>query len=34
MKLIHQSTGKKLYRDGNRLIKSFDESDSKACILN
>lgn len=34
MKLIHQSTGKKLYRDGNRLIKSFDESYSKAGILN
>ncbi len=34
MKLIHQSAGKKLYRDGNRLIKSFDESYSKAGILN
>ena len=34
MELIHESVGKKLYRDGNRLIKSFDESYSKAGILN
>ncbi len=34
MELIHESAGKKLYRDGNRLIKSFDESYSKAGILN
>ena len=35
MELIHESTGKKLYRDGNRLIKSFDETMfSKADILN
>jgi len=34
MQLIHTSKGKKLYRDGNRLIKSFDESYSKAGILN
>lgn len=34
MELIHESVGKKLYRDGNRLIKSFDERYSKASILN
>ncbi len=34
MKLIHTSKGKKLYRDGDKLIKSFDESYSKAGILN
>ena len=34
MELIHESAGKKLYRDGNRLIKSFDASYSKAGILN
>ena len=34
MQLIHESGGKKLYRDGDRLIKSFDESYSKAGILN
>ena len=34
MELIHESVGKKLYRDGDRLIKSFDESYSKAGILN
>ena len=34
MELIHASAGKKLYRDGDRLIKSFDESYSKAGILN
>ena len=34
MQLIHTSKGKKLYRDGNRLIKSFDETYSKAGILN
>ncbi len=34
MQLIHESAGKKLYRDGDRLIKSFDASYSKAGILN
>ena len=34
MQLIHTSVGKKLYRDGNKLIKSFDESYSKASVLN
>ena len=34
MQLIHESGGKKLYRDGNRLIKSFDASYSKSGILN
>lgn len=34
MQLIHTSTGKKLYRDGDKLVKSFDESYSKADILN
>lgn len=34
MELIHTSTGKKLYRDGNKLIKSFDSSYSKSGILN
>ncbi len=34
MELIHESAGKKLYRDGDKLIKSFDESYSKAGILN
>ena len=34
MELIHESTGKKLYRDKDRLIKMFDESYSKAGILN
>lgn len=34
MQLIHTSTGKKLYRDGDKLVKSFDESFSKADILN
>ncbi len=34
MELIHTSTGKKLYRDGDKLIKSFDSSYSKAGILN
>ena len=34
MELIHESAGKKLYRDGDKLIKSFDESYSKANILN
>ena len=34
MELIHTSAGKKLYRDGDRLVKSFDESYSKAGILN
>ena len=34
MQLIHESDGKRLYRDGDRLIKSFDASYSKAGILN
>ncbi len=34
MELIHSSIGKKLYRDGDKLVKSFDESYSKAGILN
>lgn len=34
MELIHTSAGKKLYRDGDRLVKSFDETYSKAGILN
>ena len=34
MQLIHTSAGKELYRDGDKLIKSFDESYSKASILN
>ncbi len=34
MELIHESRGKKLYRDNGRLIKSFDSSYSKAGILN
>ncbi len=34
MQLIHESAGKRLYRDGDRLIKSFDASYSKAGILN
>ena len=34
MELIYESAGKKFYRDGDKLIKSFDESYSKANILN
>ena len=34
MELIYERVGKKVYRDGDRLIKSFDESYSKADILN
>ena len=34
MQLIHESQGKKLYREGDRLVKSFDSSYSKAGILN
>ncbi len=34
MELIHVSNGKKLYRDGDKLIKSFDSTYSKAGILN
>ncbi len=34
MKLIHQGVGKKVYRDGDVLIKQFDETYSKADILN
>lgn len=34
MELIYESAGKKFYRDGEKLIKSFDESYSKANILN
>ena len=34
MQLIHTSQGKKLYRDGDKLVKSFDSSYSKASVLN
>lgn len=34
MELIHTGIGKKVYRDGDRLVKSFDDSYSKADILN
>ncbi len=34
MELIYTGIGKKVYRDGDRLIKSFDETYSKAGILN
>lgn len=34
MELIYTGVGKKVYRDGDRLIKSFDETYSKANILN
>lgn len=34
MELIYEGVGKKVYRDGDRLIKSFDETYSKADILN
>lgn len=34
MQLIHESVGKKLYRDGDKFIKSFDASYSKSDILN
>ena len=34
MQLIHECDGKKLFHDGDRLIKSFDASYSKAGILN
>ena len=34
MELIYETAGKKFYRDGGKLIKSFDESYSKANILN
>ncbi len=34
MELIYTGIGKKVYRDGNKLIKSFDETYSKAGILN
>jgi len=34
MQLIYTGVGKKVYRDGDRLIKSFDETYSKANILN
>ncbi len=34
MELIYTGVGKKVYRDGDRLIKSFDKSYSKASILN
>lgn len=34
MELIYQGIGKKVYRDGNKLIKQFDETYSKADILN
>ena len=34
MELIYETKGKKFFRDGDKLIKSFDESYSKANILN
>ena len=34
MELIYTGVGKKVYRDGNKLIKSFDETHSKSGILN
>lgn len=34
MELIYQGIGKKVYRDGDKLIKQFDETYSKAEILN
>ena len=34
MELIYETAGKKFYRDGGKLIKLFDESYSKANILN
>lgn len=34
MQLIYQGTGKKVYRNGDVLIKQFDETYSKADILN
>ena len=34
MELIYTGEGKKIYRDGMKLIKSFDETYSKARILN
>ena len=34
MELIYTGIGKKVYRDGNRLIKSFDKSYTKAAVLN
>ncbi len=34
MELIYTGKGKKVYRDGDRLIKSFGEGYSKAMVLN
>lgn len=34
MELIYTGLGKKVYRDGNRLVKSFDERYTKAMVLN
>lgn len=34
MELIYSGKGKKVYRDGEKLIKSFDESYTKAMVLN
>ena len=34
MELIYEGVGTKVYHDGDRLIKSFDETYSKADILN
>lgn len=34
MELIYTGVGKKVYRDGDRLIKSFDENYSKASVMN
>ena len=34
MELIYQGVGKKVYRDGAKLVKLFDETYSKANVLN
>ena len=34
MELIYEAAGKKFYRDGEKLVKSFDTSYSKSDILN
>ena len=34
MELIYETAGKKFYRDGEKLVKSFDTSYSKSDILN
>ncbi len=32
--IIYETTGKKIYRDGDKVIKIFDENFSKAAVLN